>query len=412
MMNSIQQGVPLDVSHLPIDVSHLPKVLFVGGPDVDARLELMHCLRNEFDLGGLGSTSKLQGKFQTEGFGYTAYHLNRTANPILDIQTFVQLAFIFKKLKPQIVHTFDTKPGVLARLAARLVGVPIIMGTLPGLGTLYVGNNFKTKLLRLIYQPLQWLASRSSALTIFQNQEDAAQFIKAGIVPRQKTKIIFGSGVATNIFAPGQVSEKERLQLRQEFGIKSNEVVVTMISRLIRSKGVLDFVAAAQQVQEHHAGVRFLLVGPEDTDSIDRLTSAEINLLKQVVIWPGPRRDIPTILAATDIFVLPSAYREGIPRVLLEAASMRLPIITTNSPGCNEVVEDSVNGFLVPSYNPVALCAALSRLIKDPKMRQRFGEISRQRAVERFDLSVVAEQTRFVYQQLLVNETPQRDAEV
>jgi N,N'-diacetylbacillosaminyl-diphospho-undecaprenol alpha-1,3-N-acetylgalactosaminyltransferase len=106
-------------------------------------------------------------------------------------------------------------------------------------------------------------------------------------------------------------------------------------------------------------------------------------------------------LAASDVFVFPSAYREGIPRVLLEAASMGLPLVTTNSPGCNEVVEDGVNGFLVPVRDSAALSQAILRLIRQPEMRQRFGVVSRQRAVERFDLAIVTEQIRLMYQQLL-----------
>lgn len=379
----------------------LPNVLLVGGPDVDARLELMHCLKDAFNFSAFGSDPTLHDRFSTEGFSYSRYSLNRQTNPALDLLTFGQLMFAFRKLEPQIVHTFDTKPCVWARLAARLAGVPVIIGTLPGLGSLYASNSLKTRLVRLIYKRLQTLACRLSDLTIFQNHDDARQFIAAGVVREQKATVILGSGVSTDLFNPARVSDVKQRQLRAELGIRPCEIVVTMVSRVIRSKGVLEFMVAAREVGARHPNVRFLLVGPSDDDSVDRLNSAELTQLKQTVTWPGPRRDIPVVLAISDIFVLPSAYREGIPRVLLEAASMGLPIVTTDSPGCNEVAEHRVNGFFVPVRNPAALSRAILRLTEQPELRQRFGQVSRRRAVEDFDLSIIAEQTRAAYQQLL-----------
>ena len=197
-----------------------------------------------------------------------------------------------------------------------------------------------------------------------------------------------------------------RENLRNELDLKPGETVVTMISRVIRAKGIPEFMAAAQEISARRPDVRFLLVGPEDTESIDRLNANELAQLKQAVTWPGPRRDVPTVLALSDIFVLPSAYREGIPRVLLEAAAMGLPIVTTNSPGCSEVVEDGVNGYLVPVRDAPALSQAILRLLEQRELRQRFGQASRQRVVERFDLSVIVKQMRSVYYQLLAEQAP------
>jgi glycosyltransferase involved in cell wall biosynthesis len=160
-------------------------------------------------------------------------------------------------------------------------------------------------------------------------------------------------------------------------------------------------MSAAVSISNHYPGVRFLLVGPVDNESLDKLNAEEFTRLKQAVNWLGPRNDIPTVLATSDIFVLPSAYREGIPRVLLEAASMGLPIITTDTPGCKDVVENEVNGFLVPVRDAVALSRAILSLIEQPDLRHRFGEISRRRAVERFDISVIAMQICIAYYQIL-----------
>jgi glycosyltransferase involved in cell wall biosynthesis len=382
----------------------LPRLLLVGGPDIDARLELMHCLSGAFNVSAVGSRSTLSARFAAEGFNYYPYHLSRRVNPFLDLLAVGQLARLFGRLKPQIVHTFDTKPGVWGCLAARVMGIPIIIGTLTGLGSLYASQGLKTRLVRTIYQTLQMLACRASDLTIFQNHDDAHQFIAEGVVTAKKSMVILGSGVSTDLYAPDQISTQEKTDLRQGLGLAPGEVVVTMISRVIRSKGVLEFMRAAQEVCPVYPHVRFLLVGPEDADSVDRLNPAELAELRRAVIWPGPRRDVPRIFAVSDMFVLPSVYREGIPRVLLEAASMGLPIVTTDSPGCNEVVEDNVNGLLVPALDPAGLADAIVRLVKQPELRRRFGLLSRQRAVERFDLSVIAAQLATTYQRLLLHK--------
>lgn len=378
-----------------------PNVLLAGGPDVDARLDLMRYLKDDFKFGAMGTAPELQEKFLEEGFDYHPYVMHRRIHPLLDLYSISQLVRLFRRLKPDIVHTFDAKPCVWVRLAAHWAGVPVTIGTLTGLSSLYSSNRPAVQLMRSIYQPLQKFASHTSDLTIFQNHDDARRFIDDGVVPEQKAAVIPGSGIRTDLFDPTKISEAERGQLRQELGIAPDETMVTMISRVIRSKGVLEFMAAAWHVSAHYPNVRFVLVGAEDEESIYRLDATELTQLANTVIWPGPRRDIPVVLAASDIFMFPTAHREGIPRVLLEAASMALPIITTDLPGCREVVEDGVNGLLIPVRNSKALSEALMYLIERTDLRQRFGKISRQKAIDRFDLSIIAGQTRQVYRQLL-----------
>lgn len=383
----------------------LPKVVLIGGPDVDARLFLMEHLEGCFNISAFGSHPGLHSRFMAAGFAYHPYRLNRQTNPLTDLLTMAELALKLRRLKPHLVHTFDTKPGVWGRLAAWLAGVPVIVGTLPGLGSLYAENGVKTSLIRQVYQPLQKIACRLSDLTIFQNQADADQFVAAGVVAAQKSRVILGSGVSTGMFSPDSVSESTKKQLRAELGLLPDALVVTMISRVIRPKGVLEFAAAAQTIQVQYSQVSFVLIGPEDKVG-GALSPEELNHLKQHVIWPGPRRDIPAVLAISDIFVLPSAYREGIPRVLLEAASMGVALVTTDTPGCNEVVEHGVNGLLVPPGDAAALSQSISTLIEQPELRRRFGQLSRRRTVERFDLAVIAAQIADAYTHLLVHKIP------
>jgi glycosyltransferase involved in cell wall biosynthesis len=138
---------------------------------------------------------------------------------------------------------------------------------------------------------------------------------------------------------------------------------------------------------------------------MDRLEPAELATLERELVWTGPRDDVPALLAAADVMAFPSGYGEGIPRVLLEAASMALPIVTTDAPGCREVVVEGENGLLVPIGDAAALTAALERLADEPALRRRFGEKGRERALRRFDLAVVAERTRLLYRELLAHGT-------
>lgn len=380
-----------------------PRVVLVGGPDVDARLPLMHRLKDDFNVSAVGSLSALHHIFSTEGFGYSTYCLSRQVNPVSDLLTLGQLVFIFRRLKPQIVHAFDPKPCVFARLAARFAGIPVVVGTLPGLGSLYVNPGLTYQIVRSIYETLQRPACHLSDITIFHNRDDAREFVERGLVPEHKAIVVAGSGVRTDVFSRDAIREADIELLRAELNLSPSHIVITIIARLRRSKGIMELMEAARMVKHYDDNVRFLLVGPNDRDSVDRLSSDELRELSRLVACLGQRQDIPAILALTDIFVLPS-YREGMPRVLLEAASMGLPIITTDAPGCSEVVEDGVNGLLVPVRESKALAQAILRLVGDSEMRRRLGRESRQRAVARFDLSAIADQIRSIYRELLAQK--------
>jgi len=178
---------------------------------------------------------------------------------------------------------------------------------------------------------------------------------------------------------------------------------VSMLTRVIRSKGVLDLLAAARALRARQPRARFLLIGAHEPESMDRLDADELRALAAELVWVGHRDDVPALLAASDVMAFPSGYGEGIPRVLLEAASMALPIVTTDAPGCREVVEPGRSGFLVPIGDASALTEAVARLVADPELRRRFGAAGRARAVSHFDLAVVVERTRGLYRELLAH---------
>lgn len=380
-----------------------PRVLLVGGPDVDARLDLMRALSGAIAVGALGTRPALRAKFAAAGFDYKSYLLSRRVNPVLDLITVGQLMLIFRRSRPDVVHAFDTKPGIWACLAARWAGVPVVIGTVTGLGALYAGGAGPGAT-RRIFELLQRWTSHVADATVFQNPDDARRFIAAGIVPAEKARLLPGSGVDTARFDGAQTSAAERARIREELGLRPGQVVVTMVARVIRSKGAVEFAEAAHEIPAARSDVRWILAGPADGDARDRLGEPELTALRESGIWIGPRSDVPALLSVSDIFVLPSAYPEGIPRVLLEAAAMGLGIVTVDAPGCREVVEHDVTGLLVPARDGAALREAIRRLLDAPALRARLGRAARRRAVARFDLAVVAAQTDAVYRQLLIQK--------
>ncbi|HWP38075.1 MAG TPA: glycosyltransferase family 4 protein [Gemmatimonadales bacterium] len=377
----------------------------IGGPDVDARIDLMRALALDFEPHALGSNPAAADRFAAAGFQFDSYPLSRMAAPLADLRTLSCLAVILRRERPAIVHTFDTKPAVLGRLAARVAGVPVVIGTIPGLGSLYVDGGWRARATRAVYEPLQALASHLSDLTLFQNDDDLRELRRRRIVPRGKTAIVPGSGVCTDFFRP-DLEPGDLAPLRTELGLGQDEVVVTMISRLTRSKGVLEYAAAAAIVRQQEPATRFLLAGSADQDSLERLSQTELETVARSVTWLGQRKDVKHLLAVTSVFVLPSYYREGIPRALLEAAAMGLPLVTVDVAGSRDVVRNGINGLVVPQKDPAALAHAILQLAGDPALRRRFGQASRRLAVERFELRVIAARLRAIYHHLLDLKSP------
>lgn len=382
-----------------------PKILIIGGDDVHARIPLMNRLRDDYDFAAVGASPKLAERFAAAGYPYHNYHLDRRVNPVADLRSIWQLTQIFRREQPALIHAFDTKPGVWSAIAGQMASVPRKVGTVTGLGGALYGNGIKTAIVRHSYETLQKVACRLCDQTIFQNHTDQQECIEKGIVAADRARVILGSGIPTEAYRRDAVSPEQITQLRQELGIDPDSVVVMMISRILRSKGVIEFARSARLLRSAYPNTRFLLVGGTDNDSYDPLTSEEEAEARQTVDWLGRRRDVNALLALADIFVLPTYYREGIPRVLLEAAAMELPLITTDSPGCNEVVADGVNGILVPMRDVDALSHALGQLVENPDLRRHYGRIGRKRIQQRFDLSIVTAATHTTYAELLTNQS-------
>jgi glycosyltransferase involved in cell wall biosynthesis len=376
-----------------------PTVWLVGSDDIDARLELMRSLRHEFSLTAVGSKESNRALFESEGFGYHSYRFSDTRSLRGGLAAMAELTSLFRQGTPEIVHAFDTAPAVWARIAAWRARVPVIVGTLPGLGRLYAEDRWPVVFKRAAYARVQKFASRISAVTTFQNDDDRRQFVAAGIVRADRSVVIRGSGVDTGAFSRASVDPETVAALRQELA-PDGGLIVLMVSRLTRLKGVPEFVASARKFASENPALTFVLVGSADS-GVYGLPPEDMTRIAESVRWLGRRDDVASLFAAADMFVLPTTYREGIPRVLLEAAAMELPLIATDVPGCREVVIDGVTGRLLPPGDQSALDAAIADMAHDPDRRRRMAQAARRHVIDHFGLPGVASASASLYRSLL-----------
>jgi len=279
----------------------------------------------------------------------------------------------YQRERPAIVHHFTIKPVIYGSIAARLAGVPRIINTVTGLGYVFIEDDVTW--LRYIVKKLYSIALNCADFTFFQNRDDLTYFRSHGLVQPEKAGLLPGSGVDCSFFSPVAVG-------------RSPDAPITflMVARLLREKGVEEFVEAARVVKETFPMARFQLLGPRDERNPTVVSVGDLARWQEekIITWLGETTDVRPIMAQADVVVLPS-YREGTPRALLEAAAMAKPIITSETVGCREVVEDGVNGFLVPVKNVQALTKAMIHLIQDSALRERMGKAGRAKVEQEFE---------------------------
>lgn len=305
------------------------------------------------------------------------YRLARTGlNPLQDFVALVSLIRILRRLRPEVVVAYFIKPVIYGSIAAWLAGVPRRFAMIEGLGFVFTEtgsrDTIKRALLRQLVVSLYRFALRKVERVVFLNRDDANEFEERRISSPRKSVVLGGIGVDLTEWLP-----RGAVPAPQTF---------VMIARLLREKGVQDFAAAARLIKARNPVVRFVLLGALD-ENPGGLPRSEVEAWVQqgLIEWPG-HVDVKPWLARASVFVLPSYYREGVPRSTQEAMAMGLPVITTNAPGCRETVIDGVNGFLVPVRDPAALARSMSRFIENPQLVQTMGLASRRLAEERFDV--------------------------
>jgi glycosyltransferase involved in cell wall biosynthesis len=342
----------------------------------------------EIDLAALDSGGLEE--VQAHGIAFHPLAVDRTGiNPVRDVRLFCQLLGLIRTLRPVLVHTVTIKPVIYGGIAVRLLRVPSLVSAVSGLGSVFVETDRPKVLVRSLVHGLYRLAlAHPNSCAIFQNPEDRDRMIGASLVGSKRTVLIRGSGVDVDVFRPAAEPE----------GVP----VAIMPARLVWPKGVREFVEAARILRRSGLEIRMALVGMPPAHNRASVPPAQIEswVDQGLIEWWGHRSDMPQVYASCHIVCLPSFYGEGVPRALIEAAACARPIVTTDIPGCREVVRDRDNGLLVPPRAPEALAEALRTLARDPERRAAMGARGRQRAITEFSLDHVIEATLALYERL------------
>ncbi len=295
-------------------------------------------------------------------------------NPISDYRYMKRLTRLLKQEKPDIVLSYTVKPVIYGSIAAKKANVKNIYAMITGVGYLFSGSTIKAKLLRRVAFILYKRALKVSNNVIFQNRDDAQDFIRNGLVSRDKVRLVNGSGVNMKHYARAPYP---------------NQLTFFMLSRIMYSKGVHEYLKAAKIIKEKHPQVRFMLLGAieniQDSIPFDVLKDY---LDQGIVDYFGETGDVREYYKASSVYVLPS-YREGIPRTVLEAMSMGRPIITTDTPGCRETVVHNKSGLLVPPQDVGALVEAMESFKDSPNSINEFGNESYKLCEEKFNVHKV-----------------------
>jgi len=326
-----------------------------------------------------------------EGFKLFPLKLERRSRNIFkELFSALQIIKIYREIRPTIVYHVALKPILYGSLAAWLCGIPAVVNVFAGLGLIFVGQGQKASFFkRILALAYRITFSLKNTIGVFQNPENLEMFVDMGIIKTEKAVLIRGSGVDTSHF----------IHLPETSGIPT----IVLASRMLYEKGVSEFVNAARQLRRNGMNCRALLVGKPDSENP---TSIPEEILRSwhsegIVEWLKYREDMPEILSKSHIVVLPTTYGEGVPKILIEAASCGRAIVATDVPGCREIVRNNENGFLVPPKDLKSLTASLKILIKDPNLRAKMGARGREIVEAEFSEKIVVKQTMEVYERLL-----------
>jgi glycosyltransferase involved in cell wall biosynthesis len=365
-----------------------PKLLFVVTEDwyfVSHRLQLAIAASEAgYEVAVATRVAMHADIIQKAGIRLIPFELSRRAgNPMLEFWALVKL---YRREKPDIVHHVALKLVLYGALAVRFTDISAQVNAVTGLGWLYMSNNQIVRLGRpLITWFLARLLNSPNSRVIVQNPDDEELLAKAGVL-QSLIRMVQGAGVDTDKFFPTPEIK--------------DPVCVVLAARLLWDKGVGEFVDAARDLKQKVSNVRFVLVGNPDIDNPASILEDTIRAWEKenIVEWWGYKKEMVPIFHSTHIACLPS-YREGLPKVLIEAASCGLPIVSTDVPGCREIVRDGYNGILVPKSDSLSLSNALLRLIEDPDLRAKMGKRSRELVLDKFSSKHVIAKTLNIYKE-------------
>ena len=314
----------------------------------------------------------------------------RGMNPFIEFKTILSIFRLYSKLKPDLIEQATIKPVIYGSLVSKFISNLSIVNWMTGLGYVFITDSVRGSSIRILVVTLyRFVFKRKCFRVIFENPDDQNQFIDKKIIDRKQSIVIRGAGVDTKLFVPS--SEL------------TGCVVIVLPARMLWDKGVGEFVEAARTLKsEGIDNTRFILVGDIDDGNPASVSRAQLKEWENdgVIEWWGRRNDMAAVFAQAHIVCLPS-YREGLPKVLLEAAASGRPIATTDVPGCREVVREGSNGLLVPVKDSDALAAALRKLIENKELREQMGAKGREIVLNEFSEEKIVAETVAVYKELL-----------
>jgi glycosyltransferase involved in cell wall biosynthesis len=373
----------------PVNSSRLLFVVNAAWFFISHRLPIAEAARKAgYDVhiaAGSATDSEVQ-YLENSGFHFHRLILKRASrNPLHNAAIVLQLFRLYRQVRPRVVHHVTIKPVILGTLVARLLGIHDVVNAVSGLGYSFSSASIEARLFRSIVGLAYRTCLNHPRMTvIFQNPDDRADFSKWTGITSLKSVLIAGSGVDLDKFSP----------TAEPMGT----IRIVLPARMLRDKGVVEFAAAIGQLRTNGFTVEGILAGGLDPENPENLTEFDLQELERRhgVRWIGHCVDIAALFSQTHIVCLPS-YREGLPKALIEASAAGRAIVTTNVPGCRDVVEDGVTGVLVPPRQFGLLAEALEKLIMDSGLRLRLGRAARSRAEREFGIEQIVNQTLGLY---------------
>lgn len=310
-------------------------------------------------------------------------------NLLNDLKTCFNIWKFFKKEKPDIVHLIANKPYLYGGIISRILRVPSLLSTISGLGTLFVSKDLKIRFLRFILNPIYKLTfNHKNQIIIIQNKSDLKELVEWGVLNPIKTKLLKGSGV--------------KIENYTHLDEPSGTPIICFAARLLRDKGVYEFISAGRLLKKRGIKVRLLLAGDLDENNRSGLSADDLAKLKEEASIEvlGYQKDIPKLYSKSHIICLPS-YREGLPKSLIEAAAASRAIVTTDVPGCRDSIISGKTGLLVPVKDHIKLADALQWLIEHPKERIAMGQAGRKLAEKEFIIEKIVKKHIEIYKELI-----------
>lgn len=319
----------------------------------------------------------------------------RSISPTLEAAHVARLYREFRREQPDLLHSFTVKCVVYGAFAARMSGLPAVVNSLDGLGYVFSSTDIKARLLSpVISRLLRGSAAMKKSRIVVQNAGDREFLLSRAIAVDKRIRLIDGGvGVDTERFKPVSAD------------VKNNPPRVVFASRLLKEKGIEDFVAAAQILHRRDVDCRFVVAGNPDPGNPGSISQEQLAEWREIegLDLIGHTDDMPGLLASADIVVLVTDYGEGVPRILIESAACGVPVITSDQAGCREIVDHGENGLVVHPRDPVALADAVQTLLADNEMRAAMGRAGRRKVVEKFDERAIIARTLNVYRELQPN---------